>query len=236
MYSPVPAGHWLRFSWSALIPQHFRCVWVGRAPVARESTQVKGSRCWQWWPLPVVHLDDKGKRGQGPGTDSGPKEGLTHSPSSSSSFWDCQIFKFISFSYAALGSPLHIQTHQGVHHNKVPPWKALVGLHCHCFLLITRKAALFSYSSKFFSSQLAKFIPLFLLVESDEDASFGCLCAFCHTAPQGSCSLKRQVQEDVCYVLGNFFPNQNLGCFSLIFVPLPAAGDSLENVFGDCVF
>lgn len=59
------------------------------------------------------------------------------------------------------------------------------------------------------------------------------------TTPQGTyypCVLKKQAREDVCYELGNFFPNQNLGCFSLIFVPLPASGDSLENVFGDCVF
>lgn len=38
------------------------------------------------------------------------------------------------------------------------------------------------------------------------------------------------------YVLRNFFLNHNLGCFSLIFVPLPAAWDSPENAFGDWVY
>lgn len=48
--------------------------------------------------------------------------------------------------------------------------------------------------------------------------------------------MSRRSRSRRSYELGNFFPNQNSECFSLIFVPLPAVGDSLENVFGDCVF
>lgn len=50
-----------------------------------------------------------------------------------------------------------------------------MGLNCHCFLLITQKAALFSgYASKFFSSQLVGSILLFLLLKPDEDTSVSC--------------------------------------------------------------
>lgn len=79
-----------------------------------------------------------------------------------------------------------------------------------------------------------------LLLKSDEDSSLGCLLGtLSPQVPKGSVILlywRNRFERTCIYVLGNFFPNPNLGCFSLIFVPLPAAQDSLENTFGDWVF
>ena len=106
------------------------------------------------------------------------------------------------------------------------------------FSLVTQKAALFGYSSRFFSSQLAKFIPPFLPLESDEDASFGCLWELCHHNSTREvlslCPGEAGLGEAMSLVTSSQI--KILECFSLIFVPLPAVRDSLENVFGDCVF
>lgn len=62
---------------------------------------------------------------------------------------------------------------------------------------------------------------------------------FLTSGPRGRCSppvLKKRFQKDVNYMLGNVFLNQNLWCSSLIFVPLPAAQDSLKDAFGNWVF
>ena len=125
----------------------------------------------------------------------------------SSSLQHCQIFKFIFLSSAenkprlcsALFPCAYPDTSRYRSEREAPSWKAGVGLNCHCFLLITQKAAIFSvYPGKFFSSQLVKSVLLFLLLKSDEDPSFGSLLGILHheSKPEGLSSRTKAVDSE----------------------------------------